>query len=67
MGDYNADSNPDLDKMRMVAFGMGLFPLDNVKVDQFSTLTSLKVYKFCRRLGTHRLRVQVNPDEIPGP
>ena len=66
MGDYNADSNPDLDKIRMVAFGMGLFPLDTVKADQFSTLTDQKVYKFCRKLGTHRLRVLVNPDEIPG-
>ena len=66
MGDYNADSNPDLDKIRMVAFGFGLFPLVDVKSDQFSTLTSVKVYKFCKKIGTHRLRVQVNPDEIPG-
>ena len=66
MGDYNADPDPDLDKIRMVGFGFGLFPLDNVKADQFSTLTTAKVYKFCRKIGTHRLRVQVNPDDIPG-
>ena len=66
MSDYNSDSDPDLDKIRMVAFGFGLFPLTKVKSDQFSTLTDQKVYKFCRKIGTHRLRVQVNPDEIPG-
>ena len=66
MGNYNADPNPDLDKIRQIGFGLFLFPLNNVKVDQFSTLTTQKVYKFCRKIGTHRLRVQVNPDEIPG-
>ena len=66
MGNYNADLTPDLDKIRMIGFGFALFPLDTVKADQFSTLTDQKVYKFCRKIGTHRLRIQVNPDEIPG-
>ena len=66
MSNYNADSNPDLDKIRMIGFGCALFPLDTVKADQFSTLTDRKVYKFCRKIGTHRLRVQVDPAEIPG-
>lgn len=66
MGDYNADQNPDLDKITMVAYGFGLFPLNNVKADQFSTLSDRKVYKFTRRIGSHNLYVLVNPDDIPG-
>lgn len=66
MGDYNADVNPDLDKIRMVAYGFGFFTQDKTKADQFSTLDGTKVYKLCRKIGTNRLRIKVNPTEIPG-
>jgi hypothetical protein len=66
MGNYNADPNPDLSKITMIAYGFGFFTQDKTKADQFSTLTDLKVYKLCKKIGTNRLRVLVDPDEIPG-
>ncbi len=66
MGDYNADPSPDLDKISMVAFGFGLFPLVKVKIDQFSTASDQKVYHFVQKIGSHRLQVLVNPADIPG-
>lgn len=65
MSDYNADPNPDTDKIRQVAFGYGLAPLDNLKVDQFSTASNLKVYHMVRKLGSTRLDILVDPAEIP--
>jgi len=66
MGDYNADLNPDLDKIRMVAYGFGFFTQDKTKADQFSTATSLKVYKLTKKIGKNRLRVLVDPSGVPG-
>lgn len=66
MGDYNADLNPDLSKITMVAYGFGFFTHDKTKADQFSTATSNKVYKLTKKIGTNRLRVLVDPSQIPG-
>lgn len=65
MSTYNADPNPDTDKIRQVAFGYGLAPLDNLKVDQFSTDTDLKVYHLVQKIGSTRIQVLVDPAEIP--
>ena len=66
MGNYNADPNPDLDKIAMIAFGLKLFNLNNVKVDQFSTDSDLKVYHFVQRSTSSRLQVLVDPADVPG-
>ena len=66
MGDYNADPNPDLDKIRMVAFGFTFAPQVNLKTDQFSTATAFKVYTLTKKIGSTRLRVLVDPSQIPG-
>lgn len=65
MGDYNADPDPDLDKIRQIAFGFLIAPQDNLKVDQFSTATTDKVYKLTRKIGSTRLLVKVDPSQIP--
>jgi len=65
MGTYNADPSPDTDRIRQVAFGYGLAALDNLKVDQFSTDSANKVYSLVQRIGSSRLHVLVNPDDIP--
>lgn len=66
MGNYNADPSPDLDKIHTVAFGYELAPQDNLKVDQFSTSGSDKVYNITRKIGSTRLRVKVDPAQVPG-
>ena len=66
MGNYNADPDPDLSKISMIAFGFRLFPLAKVKTDQFSTATDLKVYHLVQKIGSHRIQILVDPDEIPG-
>lgn len=66
MGDYGADSNPALSKIRTVAFDYGLAPQDTLKVDQFPTLTSKKVYHLVRRIGSTNLSVLVEPKEVDG-
>lgn len=65
MGNYNADPTPDTDAIRQVAFGYGLAPLLDLKVDQFSTDSSLKVFSLVKKIGSTRLQVQVDPDELP--
>jgi len=65
MSDYNADPSPDTDKIRMIAYGYKLFSVDKTKVDQFSTTGSNKVYKMVKKIGKNRLRVLVNPSEVP--
>lgn len=65
MGDYNADPNPDTDKIRQVAFAYALAPLDTLKVDQFSTVSAAKVYSLVRKFGSTRLLVLVDPSQIP--
>lgn len=66
MGDYNADPNPDLDKITMVAYGFGFFTKTDTKADQFSTLDTSKVYKLTRKIGKNRLRIKVDPTMVPG-
>jgi len=61
MGTYNADAVPDLNKLMTAAFGYKLANQTNLKVDQFSTATSLKVYTFVRKIGSTRLKVLVDP------
>jgi len=65
MSDYGADPNPDVDKIRQVAFGYRLSPLSMLKVDQFSTGTDDKVYSLVVKLGKTRLKVLVDPTLIP--
>lgn len=65
MSTYNADPNPDTDKIRQVAFGYGLAPLDDLKVDQFSTASTLKVYHMVKKIGSTRIQILVDPAEIP--
>lgn len=66
MGDYGADANPALNKFRTVAFKYNFVPQDNLKVDQFSTSTADKVYKFVRKIGSTRLKFRVDPTQIQG-
>lgn len=65
MGDYNADPAPDLDAIRQVAFGYKFAPLEDLKVDQFSTGTTKKVFSLVKKIGSTRMQVQVDPDELP--
>ncbi len=65
MSDYNADINPDTDKIRQVAFGYLLAPESDLKVDQFSTDTDLKVYHCVRKIGSTRIQFLVDPAQIP--
>lgn len=65
MSNYNADANPDTDKIRQVAFGYELAPQDKLKVDQFSTPTSLKVYHMVEKIGSTRVQALVDPAMVP--
>lgn len=65
MSDYNADADPDTDRIRQVSVGYLLAPLLNLKVDQFPTLTEFKVYALVKQIGSTRLHVLVDPDLIP--
>lgn len=65
MGDYGADPAPDTDKIRQVAFGYKFAPLSKLKVDQFSTATSNKVYSLVEKIGSTRLHVLVDPSALP--
>lgn len=66
MGDYNADPNPALNKIRTVAFNYGFAPEEDLKVDQFPTTTNKKVYHLVRKIGSTNLSILVEPDEVPG-
>ncbi len=65
MGDFNADPDPDEHRIRQVAFGFKFAPLDDLKIDQFSTPTALKVYHLVKKNGSTRLQVLVDPANIP--
>lgn len=65
MGNYNADPDPDTDRIRQVAFGYKLAPQVKLKIDQFSTDTSNKVYSLVEKLGSTRLHVLVDPAALP--
>lgn len=66
MGNYNADANPDINKLRQVAHGFLFAHQLNLKVDQFSTATDLKVYHLVRQIGSTNLSILVDPAQIPG-
>ena len=42
-----------------------LAPESDLKVDQFSTDSDLKVYHLVRKFGSTRIQVLVDPDQIP--
>ena len=65
MGTYNADPDPDTDRIRQVAFGYALAPLLDLKVDQFSTDSDLKVYACVKKLGSTRIQFLVDPNDLP--
>lgn len=65
MGNYGADPAPDTDKIRQVAFGYKLAPLDPLKVDQFSTAGNDKVYHLVKKIGSTRIQFLVDPAQIP--
>ena len=65
MSKYNADPNPDTDRIRQVAYAYALAAVPDLKVDQFSTASNLKVYHMVQKFGSNRLQALVNPDEIP--
>lgn len=65
MGNYNADPAPNTAKIRQIAFGYQLAPQDDLKVDQFSTATTDKVYSLVKKIGSTRLQVKVDPSDIP--
>ncbi len=65
MSHYGADPAPDTDRIRQVAFAYGFAPQANLKVDQFSTATSLKVYHLVKKIGSTNLSVLVDPALLP--
>jgi hypothetical protein len=65
MGNYGADPAPQLPKIRKVAFDFNFVPQDDLKVDQFSTVSSNKVYSVVRKIGSTRLKFLVDPSQIP--
>ncbi len=65
MSDYGADQPPDTNRIRQVAWGYLLAPQAKLKVDQFSTLTTLKVYHLVRKIGSTNLSVLVDPAQLP--
>jgi len=65
MSDYNADPDPDTDKIRQVAHGYRFAPQSSLKVDQFSTSSSAKVYSLTRKFGSTCVKVLVDPSLIP--
>ena len=66
MGNYNADPNPALSKMRTVAFTYLLAPQPKLKGDQFSTAGDEKVYHLVKKIGSTRIQFLVDPTLIPG-
>lgn len=64
MGDYNADPNPDVNKIRTVAFNYRLADQNNLKVDQFSTAGANKVFHLVVKIGSTRLQFLVDPSLI---
>lgn len=66
MGDYGADANPQLNKMRTVAFAYRFAHQTNLKADQHSTGSSKKCYHLVRRIGSTNLLILVEPSEIAG-
>ncbi len=65
MGTYNADPFPDTNRIRQVAIGFEFAPVPKLKVDQFSTTTSLKVYHLVQLIGSTNLSVLVDPALVP--
>lgn len=66
MGTYNADEYPATSKIRSIAYEYGFAPQDDLKVDQFSTADTKKVYSIVRKIGSTRLHFLVDPSLVPG-
>jgi len=65
MTTYNADATPDTNRIRQVAFGYRFAPVTKLKVDQFSTAGSDKVYSLVKKIDSTRLHILVDPANIP--
>jgi len=65
MTDYGADAEPNIANIRQVAFGYFLAPLSNLKVDQFTIHDSAACFTLVRFHGKTRLKVLVNPNDLP--
>ncbi len=65
MSDFGADPNPDVNKIRLVAFGYNFTPGLDLKVDQFSTTGTDKVYHLVKRFGSTNVYFLVDPDNVP--
>lgn len=66
MSDYGADSDPQLNKIRTVAFQYNFANQVNLKVDQFSTVDTKKCYHLVKRIGSTNLHFLVEPTDVPG-
>lgn len=66
MGNYGANPNPDLNQARTLAFQYALAPQAQLKIDQFSTATSSKVFSMNRKIGKTRLLFLIDPAITPG-
>lgn len=66
MSDMGADPNPQVNKIHTVAFDYGFARQSKIKTDQFPSVTGGKVYTLVQKIGSTRLKVLVNPDEVPG-
>ena len=66
MGNYNADANPDLNKIRNLAFNYKLVKQADLKIDQFSTAGANKVYHYAKKIGSTRLQFLVDPTQVSG-
>lgn len=65
MGTYDADPVPDTDKIRQVAHGYAIAPLESLKVDQHSAPDSKKCYHLVKRFGSTNVWVLVDPAILP--
>jgi len=65
MGDYGADPDPKLCHARQLAFAYNFAPLPTLKIDQFPAADSAVCFTLVQFHGKHRLKILVNPDELP--
>jgi len=65
MSDFGADPAPNLTHARQLAYGYNFAHLPNLKIDQFPAASSAVCFTFVQYHGKHRLKILVNPDELP--
>lgn len=65
MSNYGADSTPDMDKARTLAYDMNFLPRVKVQNDQFTIDETTVVYKYNDGSGKIRLKIKANPNQIP--